>query len=307
MKAASSTLGAFLNDLRNAGGGPICSGDLFTIWLATGSVISVTDLDSPVAWNGRAYLANSILFAGLRYKCALGLSVDSQQATIFARSADTVAGVPFMQALQQGMFEGAIVQREKAFFRDWTLTGGALVPIGAAIMFKGRVAAVDQIGRVSATVTVSADTVFLDIDMPRRLWSAQCTHVLYDPGCGLAKGTFSANGAVGSGATKSRVPWSSAAAGYAQGTIAFTSGANAGIARTIKAADASGLTLAYPLTSAPAAGDTFTAAQGCDHTQATCQAKFNNLSRFRGYPYVPPPQIMTGPLSSTYTANAKGK
>ena len=33
---------------------------------------------------------------------------------------------------------------------------------------------------------------------------------------------------------------------------------------------------------------------------ATCSSKFSNLAHFRGFPFVPPPQIMTGPLATTY-------
>jgi uncharacterized phage protein (TIGR02218 family) len=51
------------------------------------------------------------------------------------------------------------------------------------------------------------------------------------------------------------------------------------------------LTLGYPLQSLPATGDTFTVYQGCDHTPGTCSSKFNNLPNFRGFPYVPPPQM----------------
>ena len=47
----------------------------------------------------------------------------------------------------------------------------------------------------------------------------------------------------------------------------------------------------YPLPSTPATGDAFTVAFGCDHTRGTCQGKFNNLVNFRGFPFVPPPQI----------------
>ncbi len=47
--------------------------------------------------------------------------------------------------------------------------------------------------------------------------------------------------------------------------------------------------LAYPRVNAPATGDAFTVYQGCDHTMATCKAKFNNLANFRGFPFVPPP------------------
>jgi hypothetical protein len=47
----------------------------------------------------------------------------------------------------------------------------------------------------------------------------------------------------------------------------------------------------YPLQSAPSAGDTSMVAPGCDHTPAICNAKFNNLTKFRGFSYVPPPQM----------------
>ncbi len=308
MKSATAALVTYLNGLRPTSDAPLQTGDLFTIWLANGSILTYTDLDLPVAWNGYAFSASSILVSGLRYKCSLGVSVDQQKIVISARSSDTLGGIPFMQALQQGAFDGAIIQREKAFFSSWALSAGSLVPVGTAIMFKGRVASIDEIGRTTAQVTVAADTVFLAINMPRRLWSPQCTHVLYDSGCGLARGTFSASGTVGAGASNVWIPWSASSSAYTQGSVTFTSGANSGAVATIKSANASGLYLAYPLPNIPAVGDAFTAAQGCDHTQATCQSKFNNLARFRGYPYVPPPQVMTGPLSANWNAgHGKGK
>ena len=35
------------------------------------------------------------------------------------------------------------------------------------------------------------------------------------------------------------------------------------------------------------AGDAFTVYPGCDKTRNTCLNKFNNLLRFRGFPYTP--------------------
>ena len=78
--------------------------------------------------------------------------------------------------------------------------------------------------------------------------------------------------------------------GHAQGTLVFTSGVNNGASCGIKSAGAGVLALTYPLSALPAVGDTFMAYQGCDHTRATCAAKFNNLASFRGFPFVPPPQ-----------------
>lgn len=75
-----------------------------------------------------------------------------------------------------------------------------------------------------------------------------------------------------------------------QGTIAFTSGLNNGVIRTIKNWQNGTISLAQPLPSAPANGDTVTVAPGCDKAKSTCLNKFNNLANFRGFPYVPIPE-----------------
>ena len=83
-----------------------------------------------------------------------------------------------------------------------------------------------------------------------------------------------------------------AAASHAQGAIMFSSGVNANVRATVKSVAAgTALNLVYPLPLAPAAGDSFTVYAGCDHTQNTCAARFSNLANFRGFPYVPPPQM----------------
>jgi len=116
--------------------------------------------------------------------------------------------------------------------------------------------------------------------------------VLYDAGCGIIRGTFSLDGAVGSGSNSDTINFSGARAGDAQGSLVFTSGANANVRVTVKSVNVgTSYTLMYPLPFAPSEGDTFNVAFGCDHTQGTCMAKFNNLANFRGFPYVPPPQM----------------
>jgi uncharacterized phage protein (TIGR02218 family) len=301
MKSVSPALLAYLNGLRPTSDAPLLTADCFTIWLATGTVLTYTDLDMPVSLNGFVYQANSVLISGLKYRASCGVNVDSQQVTIYARTSDTIGGVPFLQAMQQGLLDGAEVQREKAFFSAW---GAA--PIGSVILFKGRVTQIDSIGRTSAQATVASDLVLLDVDMPRNIYQANCQHVLYGNGCGLAAGTYSTAGTVATGTTQARINWATVDIRYQQGTIAFTSGANTGVTATIKSAGTGWMQLAYPLPYAPAVGDGFVAAFGCDRTMGTCQSRFNNLAQFRGFPYVPPPQIMTGPLSSIIPGGAKG-
>ena len=134
--------------------------------------------------------------------------------------------------------------------------------------------------------------MLLDIDMPRNIYQPTCLHTLYDSGCALVKNAYGTGGSVGGGSTASVINWTSANASFQQGSITFTSGVNAGVTANVNAVVAgASLTLGYPLQSVPSPGDSFTIYYGCDHTTATCQSRFSNLGNFRGFPYVPPPQM----------------
>ncbi len=285
MRTTTPALASFLAAQRAAKDAPLLMADCYTFALRSGLILTITNADVPIAMNGAVFAANSLLVDGLTFKSATGLDVDQQHITVAARSSDTIGGVPFLVALQRGLFDGCGVQRERAFLQSWSAP-----PLGSVILFKGRVTSIDEIGRTSAEITVASDLVLLDIDMPRNLYQPTCNHTLYDSGCGLVKNAFGAAGTVASGSSATAILWTGASAIFVQGTITFTSGANAGSSANVRnAAPGASLTLAYPLPSAPAAGDAFTVYQGCDHTSATCRAKFNNLANFRGFPFVPPP------------------
>ncbi len=284
MKTASSALVSYINIVRAQRDAPLLMADCFTFSLLSGLILTYTNADVPIALNGYSYAANSVLVDGLNYKCAVGLDVDQQKITISARPSDTIGGVPFLQALRNGVLDGCEITRERVFMTAWNAP-----PLGSVLLFKGRVATIDSLGRTTAEITVNSDLALLDIQIPRNLYSPACVHVLFDSGCGLVKNVYGANGTVGAGTTNLSIAWSGASAAYAQGTIVFTSGVNAGISANVKSASATALMLAYPLLNAPAVGDTFTAYQGCDHSMATCKAKFNNLANFRGFPFIPPP------------------
>jgi uncharacterized phage protein (TIGR02218 family) len=289
MKPASSALITYLNDARASPDAPLFMADAFTFTMLSGLILCYTNADVTFTYGGNTYLANSILIDGLKYKASVGLEVDQQQITVAARSTDTISGgAPFLQALRDGSFDGCEIVRYRVFFSDHI--GGTA--IGLATLFKGRLGAVDRIGRTSAKLTVNSDLVLLDIDMPRNVYQPTCLHTLYDSGCTLVKNAFGTNGTVGSGSTATVINWTGASANFQQGSITFTSGVNEGVTATVGAvAAAASLTLLYVLQSAPSAGDTFTVYYGCDHTPGTCSGKFNNLANFRGFPYVPPPQM----------------
>jgi len=284
MRVASTALIALLNGLRAQSDSQILMADCYTFTLRSGLILTYTNSDIEIALNGYLYLANSVLVDGLKFKCAVGLDVDQQQITIHARPSDTVNSVPFLEAIRNGVFDGCEIQRERAFLTSWNAA-----PAGSVILFKGRVGTIDNVGRTTAQVTVNSDLVLLDMQMPRNLYTPQCVHVLYDSGCGLIKSAFGTAGSAGAGSTATSIAWAGASSAYTQGTILFSSGINAGVSVNIKSAGSGVLALSAPLQNLPGVGDTFTAYQGCAHTMSNCQSQFNNLSNFRGFPFVPPP------------------
>ena len=287
MKSTTTPVLAALNAARAAADAPLAFAECFTFTLATGTVLAWTNTDAPITYNGVTFSATGPLVQGLKCKASVGLEVDKQQVTSAARPTDLISGAPILNAIRQGAFDGAIVQRDRVFQSS---LGGAV--IGGVTLFHGRVATIDSVGRTQAQITVASDLVVLDYDMPHNLYSPTCVHTLYDSGCGVIRGAFSVSGTVGAGSNASLIKTGVAAAGHAQGAIIFTSGANANVRATVKSVTAGvSLSLMYPLPSTPTAGDAFTVAFGCDHTRGTCQARFANLNNFRGFPFVPLPQI----------------
>jgi uncharacterized phage protein (TIGR02218 family) len=287
MKSTSAPVLAAINAARAAIDAPLVFAECFTFTLATGTVLTWTNVDQPVTYNGATFSASGPLVMGLKFKQSVGLEVDKQQITIAARPADLISGAPALNAIRDGAFDGATVQRDRVFL---TAIGGSV--IGGVTLFHGRVSTIDSVGRTQAQMTVASDLVILDYDMPRNVFSPTCVHTLYDSGCGVIRGTYAASGTVGAGSSASLINTGVALAAHAQGAILFTSGANANVRATVKSVVAgTSLSLMYPLPSPPATGDGFTVYYGCDHTRGTCQSRFANLSNFRGFPFVPPPQV----------------
>lgn len=74
---------------------------------------------------------------------------------------------------------------------------------------------------------------------------------------------------------------------FADGLVAFTSGANSGQSMEVREFKQGRFGLFLPLPNAIGVGDNFTLIAGCDRTVETCVSKFNNVLNFRGEPHVP--------------------
>lgn len=83
------------------------------------------------------------------------------------------------------------------------------------------------------------------------------------------------------------------AGAYAQGLLRWFDGANAGLEDAIAVSDGTTVTLRLPPRFAVAAGALVEVIEGCDKSLATCNARFGNVTNFRGEPYLPGVDLLT--------------
>lgn len=269
---------------------------LYKIVLVNGGTLYYTTADVPVTFGGNTYLSptsNGPIFERRgergKVKWRVGLEVDTLQFSVLPNNA-TVNGQPFNKAIKQGVFDGAEVTFSHAYWPQQAYTN-LIQPTGVVTMFTGKVAPVTA-GRSSAMFTVNSFTDLLNQNLPRNIYQAGCINTLYDSGCTLNAASFAVSGTVTAGSLANLIgAVLSQATGYFDlGKVVFTSGANNGIARSVKQYiknTTSTLALMSPFPNIPEVGDTFTVYPGCDKMQATCSSKFSNLANFRGFPFIP--------------------
>lgn len=238
--------------------------DLWTITLSSGAVLRFTTADALITANGHNFLAASHLFSRGRIVQKVGLEVDTLDVDLYPNSTDLVNGLPFLHALRLGHFDAAEVLLERAFMPTY-----GDVSVGTIIIFAGRMGDINPAGRTSTHVTVNSHLELLNVKVPRGVYQAPCPFTLYDSRCEVDRASFEQASTVGAGATQSKVPVPSLgqADGWAShGVLTFSSGACAGLTRTINDHVGSVLLIYPPLPDVPAPGDAVLVAPGCDKT-----------------------------------------
>ena len=287
MKPASTALQILLASRQ------FFAADLYTFTLIGGSVLRYCSGDRDITAGGNLFTAQGprIDRKDNKAKChwKTGVEVDTLIFDVIPQASDMVNGQAFLSACVQGVFDGAELELERAFMATYGDTS-----VGTVLLFAGRVAEIDA-GRAGATFSISSHLELLNLQLPRNLWQPGCVNSLGDPSCGVDLASYAVAGGAAAGSSASVVAASLAQPTryFDQGKIAFTSGANAGLTRSVKswlAGSPGSIALLAPLPNAPAAGDGFTIYPGCDKTLGGngC-AKFANTARFKGYPFVPTP------------------
>jgi uncharacterized phage protein (TIGR02218 family) len=221
---------------------------------------------------------------------SIGTNVDTLTFDVIPGNA-LVNGQAFLKACHDGVFDGATLRLWRAYMPTYGDTTA-----GAILRFQGLVAQVDA-GRSYATFIINSWLDLLNQPMPRNVYSAGCRFNLGDSSCGVNLNLYAVAGTCAAGTSNSTIIANIAASNigyFDQGKIEITSGALAGLRRTVKQVSLGTpgtITLLGALPSAPATNDTFIIYPGCDKTFSGANgcAKFNNQTRFGGEPLIPIP------------------
>ena len=281
MKPASSALIALL-----ASSDHFIMADLYTITLVGGSVLRYSAAPTALSANGYIF-ALGPRFERSKTKVVIGTQVDELEVKIYSEPADLIGDLSFLQAAWQGQLDGALLQLERTFMATY----GDTSP-GTVVLFAGRISDIDCT-RTGIDLKCRSHLELLNIQMPRRLWQASCTHTFGDAMCQFDRSAFQATFSAGPGSTQVQIATSLTpmpANLYVQGTIAGLTGGNAGASRAIANMGDGWVYLKLAFLSPVIVGDQFQLLPGCDRTLATCNTVFNNASHFGGFPYVPTPE-----------------
>lgn len=283
LRTAGSLLKAVLADSTVV----LSRADLFTFTLQDGvTVYRWTSWDTDLTVGGNLFQSKAPWLKRSSWNLVNTMEVPKLKIFLLALNDSFAGGVSIKGQLKEGLFDGAAMLYELLYM----ITPGDS-SLGTLEIFRGVTSEIEVTG-LKSTITCKGKNNLLDQYMPRNVYQLPCNHAFCDPGCTLLRASFTFPFTLGGTPTRLFLPWAAAPgseARFQSGSVEITSGPASGSWRTIVSADSSGLTLAYPLSSTPLAGDTFTAFQGCDKTVATCDGTYANLQHYRGFPFIPPP------------------
>lgn len=219
-------------------------------------------------------------FGGVLHRAAPGLTPAAIRLTSgFADDGTDVEGALAHDCIAEGDLEAGRYD-------------GATVAIGAVdwetldslTIYRGTIAGVERDGGSFAAELASAKAALAVDPVPRS--SPTCRARFCDVGCSLSPVGFTHRAAL-KGFTGELLDFGLPdPEAFAGGELRWLDGPLAGLGAAILAADASGLLIDRP-PDGVAAGTRALLREGCDHTIATCAARFGNAANFQGEPFLP--------------------
>ena len=271
--------------------------NLFQFNMIDGTSYCYTSADSSIVYSGNTFQSGGSVGPFFDRKSnkakahwKIGVEVDTLMFDVIPGSY-TIYGVPFLQAIRDGQFDGAELLLHRAYWSEQAFAP-VLTPTGViANIFVGRVAEID-VGRSMATFSITSHLELLNQNMPVEIYQSGCLNTLYNSACTLNQASYAVNATLLTGSTAGSLNFTlGQASGYfALGKLKCTAGVNVGVWRGIKSHTSGSpavVSLSSPFPNTPSTGDTFTLYPGCDKSMTTCSSKFSNLQNFRGMPFIP--------------------
>jgi uncharacterized phage protein (TIGR02218 family) len=271
----------------------------YTITLSAamgGTVYRWTSCDTNLTVGGRTFTSasdQSTSQPGIKrgpIRHARGKEVQTCEITLSSGQTVQMGGISLPLFAHNGGFDCAQVLVELIYMGP---SGWGDTSLGTVVGFQGNVAA----------VTPTTTTVVLEVkdfkellikQMPITVFQSSCSNAFGDANCGKSLAALTVASSISSAPSTTGFTASglAQATGYFNlGTLTMTSGASSGATRAISTFTSGGvIVLVTPLPAAPANSDTFTITPGCDKQFATCGTKYANSTRYRGEPWVPPPE-----------------
>jgi uncharacterized phage protein (TIGR02218 family) len=268
--------------------------DLYTVTLQSGTAYRWTSFDVALVVGGNTFQTGAGAQPWLtRGKWGVTNTMVVPTLEVFFEISNAVfsGGVSLKRLFHDGAFDGCSLLLQRVYMP----TAGDTTTYGTIDIFAGVGGAV-SIGPICATLKVRGKNTLLDMPAPRNVYQPGCLHTFCDTGCTLAAATLTITRAVGSGATRTVIPWTGALLPVGNvhlkaGTLKMLSGADAGQIKSIIDSNLFVITLATPLPVAPTVGDSISLFVGCDKTIPTCDLVFHNRVNHRGFPYIPTPPM----------------
>jgi uncharacterized phage protein (TIGR02218 family) len=145
------------------------------------------------------------------------------------------------------------------------------------------------------TAELQSAKAHLDVDLVPRT-SPTCRAAFCGPGCNLNPMRYTHDLAitqVDADAGEVTIADATLADRLRDGWLRWIDGPHAGLTMQVMAVDQDRLTLDQPLATSLLAGTTAQVREGCDHTIATCAARFANAANFQGEPFLPGNDLLT--------------
>nr|DAX16565.1 MAG TPA: minor tail protein [Caudoviricetes sp.] len=264
--------------------------DLYEIMLVDGVRLHYTSCDIPLVVGDVEYVPLAVERDGTTQ--TNDISVDEMNLTIYTAPDRILDGkTTIMQGIVAGRFADAELRLSRLFSpMPFDIATNEIDADYALLWWVGRLN-IGSAGGTTIEATVASATELLNTKFPTHLYYPPCIYTLGDVSCGVDLNKFRINGTV-KGGTRSVVQSNlTLADGYlTNGSMRFISGKNTGVTRTIRTNANGEISVVLPFYYAPEPGDAFSVLPACDKSMNCCKGRFNNLARYRGYPFIPVPE-----------------